>query len=342
MVNEIEFTDRSVAFVGEFSEIDVKQFCRSIDVGQVFIITDENVDRHIASSFSLGPKRIIKPGETSKSIEEWSNIQNWLAESGADRASCVLAIGGGVVTDLAGFAAATYMRGIEWIAIATSLMAQLDAAHGGKTGIDLPSGKNQVGSFHMPRAVWCNPKHLETLPVRELRNGLAEAIKYGYIFEPYLLEQLKADPPPYAEIVETCIGLKAKVVRADPLERTGRRAVLNFGHTVAHAIESAMHYQGILHGEAVMIGMIVEAKIGTRLGITDPELPDSLKKMAEVCRLPAELPTRLTAEILVDAMKNDKKASNGRLAMSLLERVGECRLVKDIDESIVQEVLESA
>lgn len=341
-MNEIAFADRSIAFVGEFSECDIEQFCESINVGKIFIITDENVEKHIASKFSLGPKRVIQPGEKSKSIEEWSEIQNWLAESGADRDSCVLAIGGGVVTDLAGFAAATYMRGIEWIAIATSLMAQLDASHGGKTGIDLPAGKNLVGSFHLPRAVWCNPKHLETLPSRELRNGLAEAIKYGFIFEPVLLEQLKASPPPYAQIVKTCIELKAKVVRADPRERTGQRAVLNFGHTVGHAIESAMHYQGILHGEAVMIGMIIEAMIGARLGISDPELSDSLKEMAEVCRLPVDLPKSLSAEILVDAMMKDKKASNGRMAMSLLERVGGCRLVKDIDESIVQEVLESA
>ncbi len=341
MVKQISFGPDSVATLGRLDAGAVTREIEKQDINRLYVLTDENVEEHVAHRFKLGTKLILKPGETTKSIEEWARVSEWLAAQGADRKSAILAIGGGVVTDLAGFVAATYMRGIRWMAIATSLMAQVDAAHGGKTGIDLSAGKNLVGAFHMPAVVWCDPVHLETLPKREMRNGLAEVVKYGFVFDASLLEMLEAPEPDIANVVARCVELKAAVVKADPRETTGQRSVLNFGHTVGHAIESALSYKGILHGEAVMIGMIVEAEIGVRLGLTEESVVSRLRSLAEHIGLPHALPDGLSADTLLPAMRRDKKTSNGLVSMSLIQNVGSCKLVADLDIDIVRGVLDA-
>lgn len=341
-MTRVAFGENSLAVLTRVTPKLVLDWIEQAGFRQVFAITDSNVDAVITRNFGVTAKCVIAPGETSKSVENWLRIQEWLADSGADRSSCVLAIGGGVVTDLSGFAAATYMRGISWFAIATSLMAQLDAAHGGKTGIDLSCGKNLIGAFHFPITVFCDVEHLKSLPKREIGNGLAEAIKYGFALDESLLTLVEQPVEPLDAIVRRCVELKAKVVRDDPLERTGERAVLNFGHTVGHAIETAAGYGRILHGEAVMIGMIIEARIGRTLGITPPEVEQRLKALAVAKQLPHELPTGTTPADLMAVMKRDKKSRDGKLTMSLLQNVGSCRVVADIDERVVRDALEAA
>lgn len=341
MVTRIKFAESSSALL---TRVTPKLVLNAIDeagFNQVFMVTDSNVEAVIAREFVSTATRVIEPGERSKSIENWARIQSWLADCGADRNSCVLAIGGGVVTDVAGFAAATYMRGIPWFAVATSLMAQLDAAHGGKTGIDLPSGKNLVGAFHFPLTVFCDVEHLKTLPDRELRSGLAEAIKYAFVLDESMMALLDQAAPPLERIVRRCIELKAEIVLNDPLEKTGARAVLNFGHTVGHAIETVAGYGELLHGEAVMIGMIIEARIGERLGMTPPEIGCRLKSLAIARQLPHALPDGIKTDDLMAVMKRDKKSRNGSLTMSLLQSIGSCRMVAGIDEQTVRDSMEA-
>ena len=217
----------------------------------VFLITDENVWGALGKKFAnFDAKMVLPAGEATKSVRRWNECLVWLAQRGADRRSLVLAVGGGVIGDLAGFVAATYMRGIRYVNVATSLVAQIDSAVGGKTAVDIPEGKNLIGAFHQPQAVYCDPEHLQTLPEREYASGMGEALKYGAILdEPFLMWQehhfgalAARDVDALKELVTRCCALKAKIVEADPLELTGERAKLNFGHTVGHALEFALEY----------------------------------------------------------------------------------------------------
>ncbi len=337
---------RYQAVYGRVCASDVAEFHQA--ASSLFIISDSNVWSAHGEKFSeLGPAMVVPAGEASKSVECWSEIQSWLAESGADRKSAILAVGGGMITDLAGFCAATYMRGIAYSSIAASLMAQVDAALGGKTGIDLPEGKNLVGAFHHPSRVWCDPQLLKTVPEPEFKNGMAEVIKYGFAVDALMLNLLESrraeianrDEDALLEITSRCGSLKAQVVREDPKETIGRRAVLNFGHTVGHAIEAESGYQLYSHGEAVCLGMIVEAKVG-ELAKRTPA--GSCARVIETVRewgLPLALRSSMNAERLIERMRRDKKAVAGSIAMSLLGEVGTCRLVPDVPEQIVIEAL---
>ncbi|MCH8275535.1 MAG: 3-dehydroquinate synthase [Armatimonadetes bacterium] len=316
----------------------------------LFLLSDENVwRRHGARFEQLGEALVLPPGESAKSPEVWSRCHSWLASKGADRRSMLLLVGGGVIGDLGGFLAATYMRGIRFATVATTLLAQIDAAVGGKTAINLPEGKNLVGAFHHPLAVWCDPAFLSTLPDEEYRNGMAEAIKYGFIRDADLLCRIESstgrlrrlERSPLEAVIRRCCELKAEIVAADPEERLGIRAVLNFGHTVGHALEQAQEYGGLAHGEAVMVGMIAETEIGRRLGLTPEAARERLEDVAEAWELPTRLPEQGLVERMVTAMRRDKKASGGKMAMSLLDGVGSCRLVRDVDVTIVEEVLQS-
>ena len=314
----------------------------------VFLITDENVWTSLGKGFSrFDAKMVLPAGESTKSVRRWNESLVWLAQRGADRRSLLVAVGGGVVGDLAGFVAATFMRGIRYVNVATSLVAQIDSAIGGKTGVDLPEGKNLVGAFYPPSSVYCDPAHLLSLPEREYASGMAEAIKYGAILdEPFLRWQemrfdalQSRDPDALGELVEHCCITKARVVEEDPLERTGERAKLNFGHTVGHALEQALDYKGMLHGEAVAIGMIIEAEIGERMGITAGGTRNRLQAVLSRWSLPAKLPSPGLAERMVAAMTKDKKSEQGKIAMSLTKELGDSELVRDVDASLVLEVL---
>ncbi len=239
-----------------------------------FVVSDENVARHWGGAIGdLLPTLVLPPGEPTKSVAMLERVARWLAQSGATRRSKVVAFGGGVIGDLAGLAAATYMRGIELIQVPTTLLAQVDSSVGGKVGIDLPEGKNLVGAFHAPTAVWIPLEALSTLPKREFINGAAEVWKYAFAVDSALLSSLESHPlvpesPKLKEVIARCIDLKRQIVEQDERDERGIRAVLNFGHTIGHALERASNYESLLHGEAIAIGMAVEARIGEELELS--------------------------------------------------------------------------
>ncbi len=313
--------------------------------GEGYWVTDANLARHYAAELKSLPHLLVHPaGEATKSMDALGRTLDWLAEEGATRKSTVVAFGGGVVGDLAGFAAAVYMRGVDAVQIPTSLLAMVDSSVGGKVGIDLPSGKNLAGAFWPPSRVELATEFLTTLPAREWLCGAAEVWKYGAILDPDLLGRLEAEPlapdRPCEDVVWRCVRLKADVVAADEHETLGYRAALNFGHTIGHAIEAELEYQGLTHGEAVAIGMVAEAKVGERIGLTPAGTTDRLQAGLQAQGLPTEVPAGLSPERLVERMRRDKKKATGpHLAFSLLTRVGECRLVTDVPESDVLSVL---
>lgn len=334
--------------VGEFEAADVLADINQHDPSAIFVISDEHVWRaHGAEFRDVGESFILEPGEKSKTLDTWLDCVRWLAGKKADRGSVVIALGGGMVGDIAGFASAAYMRGIRFVNVATSLLSQVDAAIGGKTAVDLPEGKNLVGAFHHPVAVWCGPRYLKTLPAVQYRSGMAEAIKYGVIMDGAFFEwqsenrqRLKElDASSLQYLVRRCCELKAEIVAQDPCERTGLRSILNFGHTIGHAIEQAMGYQDILHGEAVMAGMILETELGMRLRLVPESLVDRLKDLAAFWELPSRAPDVSLLETMLLAISRDKKAEGGRIAMALPDALGSCRLVRDIDIDVIREVL---
>jgi 3-dehydroquinate synthase len=276
----------------------------------------------------------VKPGEQSKSLPVVERLADWLADSGASRRSTVVAWGGGVVGDLAGFVAAVYMRGVDFVQIPTTLLAMVDSSVGGKVGIDTAQGKNLVGAFWPPTEVRVSVEFLSTLDPKELRGGLAEVIKYGLIMDEALFVQFEESVwfsvEDWKPIVERCIDLKRQVVEQDEFETQGLRAILNFGHTVGHAIEAATSYSGPSHGDAVAIGMVMETRLAERLGVcpagTASRIADCLRRQG----LPTSAPPGLNPESLVEIMLRDKKATERRLAFSLLTRVGECKLIQDV------------
>ena len=304
-------------------------------------------------------------GEASKTRERWLQLTDWLLSEGAGRDTVVIALGGGVAGDLAGFVAATYLRGVPVIQVPTSLLAMVDASIGGKTGVDTPQGKNLVGAFHQPAAVLVDPSTLATLPASHVRAGMAEVIKHGAISEAayfrlaasWAASVHRATPReggstagmfdwnglPTLEIITRSITTKAEVVSADPLER-GRRAILNTGHTVAHALERETGY-ALLHGEAVAIGLVVEALLGEAAGVTEPGTAESLRSALGGAGLPTQMPAGITPERLISAMRVDKKSRRGALAFALLAAIG--RPAGDdvggwsttLDESLVRDVL---
>lgn len=303
-------------------------------------ITDANVARIYRDRLDRSARvLVVPPGESSKSTERWSELQSQLASAGATRRTTVVALGGGVVGDLAGFVAAAYMRGIPFIQIPTSLLAQVDSSVGGKVGIDLPEGKNLVGAFYPPKQVFICDEMLDTLPDRDYANGMAEVWKSGFILDSGLVDLLRTRQIERGEMVQRCVELKRRVVEEDEFETLGVRAKLNFGHTVGHAIEKLTGYGPVLHGEAISIGMIAEAALGEAIGLS----PTGTRTFVEECLRSQGLPTSSVvlrdADMLIETMRRDKKASSGRLAFSLLTGIGECQLVEDVDEVAVRATL---
>ncbi len=304
------------------------------------VITDENVRASLQGPWRDGYVLVLPPGEGAKDLATFGRCLSWLAETGASRKTSVVAFGGGVIGDLAGFVASAYMRGVPFLQVPTTLLAQVDSAVGGKVGIDLPEGKNLAGAFYPPSAVYICTEVLGSLPERQLRNGMAEVLKYGFILDPGLLDMLpqalsNISDPEWERIVTRCLALKADVVERDEYETTGLRAVLNFGHTVGHAIEQVTGYGPVLHGEAISIGMVVEARLGEALGCTAPGTWERVEAELRRMGLPTHHPSLSNGSPLLEAMRRDKKARTGSLAFSLLTRIGECKLVTDVPEQAV-------
>jgi 3-dehydroquinate synthase len=315
--------------------------------GPVVLVTDQNVAEHYLSRAKNSLQAedyatssvVIPPGEASKTMSTVSQMWEQFLAAGLERRSTVLALGGGVVGDLAGFAAATYMRGVPWVNVPTSLLAMADASLGGKTGADLPQGKNLVGAFHAPQMVLTDPSTLNTLPRAELRSGMAEVIKAGVIGDPALFdacahgwEMIEAD---WDEIIRMAMAVKIQVIEADPYEG-GLRAALNLGHTVGHAVEVVSNYQ-LRHGESVAIGMVAEARLAEQIGIAQLGLADAIKDACLRLDLPVEIPADLPVEEILDAMQVDKKRSGSKLKFALPVRIGE--VIPGVEVSDIESLL---
>jgi 3-dehydroquinate synthase len=295
---------------------------------------------------------IIPAGEESKSLEWAERIWNGMLDVRTDRRSLVVALGGGVVGDLAGFVAATFARGIRLFQIPTSLLAQVDSSVGGKVGINLPKAKNMVGAFHQPCAVLVDVSTLKTLPQREYLSGLAEVVKYGVILdaqffsylEEHVDELLMQAPEVLSFVVKTCCQLKASVVEQDERELTGLRAILNYGHTFAHAIEALTGYGRFLHGEAVSIGMVFAARLAVRLGMFSDELARRQEALLSSLQLPVRI-RGLTAKEMLECMMLDKKVQHGFLRFVLPQTIGRVVTVENVPfqqvEAVIHEVQKS-
>jgi 3-dehydroquinate synthase len=301
------------------------------------IVSDETVAPLYAArvSASCAPASVttftIPAGEASKTRKQWSRLTDELLDAGFGRDSAIIALGGGVVGDLAGFVAATYMRGIPFVQVPTSLLAMIDASIGGKTGVDTRAGKNLVGAFHHPALVIVDPLALSTLPAAHVRNGLAEAIKHAVIASHAEFDSLRANVPSLLRaggpdialaerLVAVHIGIKAGIVARD--EREGDiRKVLNFGHTIGHAIEALSGY-AMLHGECVAVGMIAEARIAEIIGVADAGLTESISALCVAAGLPTTFPDTMSAASILAATRSDKKARGGNVEYALPSAIG--------------------
>lgn len=276
-----------------------------------------------------GETLTIRPGETSKTRDHWSHLTDQLLERQFGRDSGLLALGGGVTGDLTGFVAATYMRGLPYIQIPTTLLAMLDASVGGKTGVDSPHGKNLIGAFHPPVAVLADPLTLHPLPEREYRSGLAEAVKHGLIADRAYFEWMESaavaltrrDPEAVTHLIRRSIEIKAEIVSSDERE-SGRRAILNAGHTVGHALEQVSGYQ-LPHGEAVALGLVAECELGQQLGIAPAGLRVRVASLLGRLGLPGRLPEGLQPGALLSSMATDKKNRNGEIRFALASGLGQ-------------------
>lgn len=308
------------------------------------IVTDENIAGYhlekVKQAIGHDVKSVVIPaGEEQKNLETVSHLWKSFLEHGLDRKSTVIALGGGVIGDMAGFAASTYMRGIQWIAVPTTLLSMVDASIGGKTGFDLPEGKNLIGSFYPPRLVLADPSLLLTLPERELISGMAEVVKHGIISDPELFELCSQGmdwvKENLEEIVKRALAVKIKVIEEDPYEK-GFRAALNLGHTVGHAVELTSRFE-LRHGEAIAIGMVVEARYAERIGLTRAGLSKTIADTLSNVGLPTQIPEDMPREEIIRAMRVDKKKNAKVIRFALPVDIGKVELV---DVSDLESVLE--
>lgn len=322
---------------GRLSELAVK--------GKVGVVTDRHVAAYYLSGVLHQLKKcgvdavpiVLPPGERSKKLDTITHILDVMARHRFERSSFLFALGGGVVGDIAGFAAAIYQRGIPFIQIPTTLIAQSDSSVGGKTGIDHRLGKNLIGAFYQPKEVWIDPLTLRTLPMREWVAGLAEVIKYGIIadagFFSYLQREmpglLKRKPDIVAAAVKRSCEIKAQVVAADERE-SDRRRILNYGHTIGHALETLGRYESLIHGEAVGIGLAQEADVACFLGVCDRSVVQSIQAIVQAAGLSDRMP-QWTAVKIWKAMLHDKKVSGGQVVGVWPEQIGHVRMMP-IDE----------
>lgn len=313
---------------------DPDLIARCVPARDVLVVTNETVgllylDRLVRG---LGGKRVaslaLPDGEQHKTLEVLARIFDALVNGRLNRDACVVALGGGVVGDMAGFAAACYQRGVDCVQVPTTLLAQVDSSVGGKTGVNHPGGKNLIGAFHQPRAVLSDTSTLATLPARELRAGLAEVIKYGLVADAQFLDWIDAhldailalDPAALAHAIRRSCEIKAEIVAEDEREH-GRRALLNLGHTFGHAIETATGYGDWLHGEAVGVGMLLAADLSRRLGWIDGAAVERLRGLLRRAGLP-DAPPRIGAARALELMGLDKKVQGGLIRLVLLARTG--------------------
>lgn len=315
----------------------------------VAVIVDERVASAQAawldSVFGTAPRLVIPSGEGSKRFEQLERCCDFLAAHRIDRAGVLFAVGGGVTGDLAGFAAASYLRGIAFYQVPTTLLAMVDSSVGGKTGINLRAGKNLVGAFHQPQAVFADVSLLETLPEREFAAGMAEVIKHGMLADAELFDQieklpdiLSASHPGLAAIILRNCAIKAAVVQADEMEQasSGGRALLNLGHTFGHAIEAVAGYGDYLHGEAIAVGLVLATRLSVGLGLVGASTEERVQRLLSRYGLPTRLRAPLPVEDLMAAMSRDKKVRAGRLQFVVLKALGEAATQAEVDPGRVR------
>jgi 3-dehydroquinate synthase len=330
--------------------------CRRLQLGRrCAIISDRNVAPHFASAATDALARegfepfllTLAAGEQAKSLKNVQTCYDQLAAQRLERRSFIVALGGGVVGDLAGFVAATYLRGVGFVQVPTTLLAQVDSSVGGKVGVNLKAGKNLVGAFYQPRQVLCDLDTLASLPAREYRAGLAEVIKYGIIFDADLFRRLEHDLPrllqretrTLAAVIQRCCEIKAEVVGKDETE-SGLRAILNFGHTVGHALEAISHYGKYLHGEAIAIGQVAAARLSARLLGQPLGEVERIRALFHRAGLPTGVKlTRRQLADLVHAMQLDKKVSQGEVKFVLARRIGDVQFGCKVPEPAIVQAL---
>ncbi len=291
---------------------------------------------------------ILPAGERYKTLASIQKIYNAALADRLERSSTIVTLGGGVIGDMAGFAAATWLRGINFVQVPTSLLAMVDASIGGKTGVNHPHGKNLIGAFHQPRLVLIDPQVLGTLPTREFRAGMAEVIKYGVIWDADLFEQLEAaerlDQQRYVseELLQTILTrscqAKAHVVSQDEKE-AGLRAILNYGHTIGHAVESLTGYRVVNHGEGVAIGMVAAGQIAVELGLWDQASAERQRVLLEKTGLPTKLPAGLETEAILETLQTDKKVKLGKVRFVLPTKIGSAIVTDQADDQVIRKVL---
>ncbi len=364
---EVPLGDRSYRI--EITTAATDQFAKTIqaaisDLTHAMVIADEAVDvrwaeplaQSLAQAHSPGsdggngPIRVSKTtvpsGEPSKSIRQFEELLTWMLAVGGDRRSVVIAVGGGVVGDLAGYAAASFTRGIRFVQVPTTLLAMVDSSVGGKTGINLPGAKNMVGAFWQPSLVLIDTDLLSTIDDRSYRSGLAEVIKYGVIDDAEFFDWLEAnakglidrDGPTLRYAIQKSCECKARVVCEDERETSGRRAILNYGHTFAHAIEATAGYGTLLHGEAVSIGMEMAARLAIDLKMAEPSLRERQTALLQACGLPTSL-AQANPDEMLPVMMRDKKVAHGKLRFILPSEIGVVELVGGIDEEAVRHAI---
>jgi len=323
------------------------------DAKIVYLITDRNthlIGRKVQLSLErVGIKThilILDPGESTKNLKTASLVYQWLAELKAERKHLIIAIGGGVIGDLAGFVASTFLRGIPFVQVPTSLASMVDASIGGKVAINLSQGKNLVGSFYQPLCVITDFQVLSTLPTRELISGWAEAIKHGLILDDNLVELFetsyarikKLEPNITSDVIKRSIAIKASIVTEDEKEIFGKRILLNYGHTIGHALEAATSYKNLLHGEAISIGMIAASRISAKMGLISEDIVKRQKNLLDKFGLPTSF-ENLDVESVQLLMKSDKKTMDGNINWVLLNDIGQAVVRSDVPDDIVKEVL---
>ena len=350
---EVDLGERKYPiYIGESVLSNQKLIDEHITSSQVLIVTNENVAplylKHIEESLSkVNHDVLILPdGESTKSLDSLNLIITCLMEKKYSRTCILIALGGGVIGDLTGFAAACYQRGVKFIQIPTTLLAQVDSSVGGKTAVNHPLGKNMIGAFYQPCAVLADTNVLSTLPDREFSAGLAEVIKYGLIRDKQFYEWLEEnielvisrDNEALAFAIERSCTNKAEVVAEDERE-SGVRATLNLGHTFGHAIETALSYKDWLHGEAVGCGMLMAADLSMRLGLLEQKQVDRIKSLLDRAKLPTKIPTGINLKHMLENMKVDKKSRDGVLFLILLNDIGEAVITSDYTEQALTETI---
>lgn len=326
---------------GAIARVIPSRRCAVISDSNVAALFSEKLQRSLAGAGVTSTLIVIPAGESSKSLEQVSVICEQMIAAGLDRTSFVIGLGGGVITDVSGFVAAIYHRGIPHAQVPTTLLAMVDSSIGGKTGVNTRSGKNLIGAVHHPSLVLADPDALQRLPPRDLNQGFAEIIKHAIIADHEMFGTLRdLDRGDLAPLIQRNVEIKARIVAADELDRTGQRALLNFGHTVGHAIERAGEYRRFLHGEAISLGMVAASLVSVkRAGLSQTDQ----RAMVDLLRafdLPTEIPADFPKEKILEALPLDKKFEQGEIRFVVTPRIGSAFLSRDVTMEDIREVVD--